>query len=111
MTKDGKQSRFSDSVYELTSLIPKGKVTTYGALAKALGSPRAARATGNALGANPHPVVVPCHRVVRSDGTLGGYSGRGGSRTKERLLKEEGIVVVDGRVDLDRFLFTKFKRN
>ena len=108
----GKQSRFSDSVYKLTSSIPKGKVTTYGALAKALGSPRAGRATGNALGANPNPIdVVPCHRVVRSDGTIGGYSGRGGSRTKERLLEKEGVVVVEGRVDLDRFLFTGFNRN
>ena len=95
MMKNGSQPRFSDSVYELTSLIPRGKVTTYGALARALGSPHAGRATGNALGANPNPIVVSCHRVVRSDGTLGGYSGRGGSRTKERLLEKEGVVVVD----------------
>ncbi len=107
--RNDEQPRFSDSVYKLTSLIPEGKVTTYGALAKALGSPRAARATGNALGANPHPITVPCHRVVKSDGSVGGYSGRGGTRAKETLLREEGVVVVDGRVDLDRFLFTGFK--
>ena len=111
MMKNAKQSSFSDSVYKLTSLIPKGKVTTYGALAKALGSPHAGRATGNALSANPNPIAVPCHRVVRADGSIGGYSGRGGSRTKKRLLEKEGVVVVDGRIDLDRFLFTSFKRN
>jgi methylated-DNA-[protein]-cysteine S-methyltransferase len=112
LIKRGKQPRFSDSVYKFTSLIPKGKVTTYGALAKALGSPRAGRATGNALGANPNPIdVVPCHRVVRSDGSIGGYSGSGGRKTKERLLKKEGVVVVAGKVNLDRFLFTSFKRN
>ena len=111
MMKGSKQSRFSDSVYELTSLIPKGKVTTYGALAKAFGNPRAGRATGNALRANPNPIVVPCHRVVKSDGSIGGYSGSGGSRTKERLLEKEGVVVVAGWVDLDRFLFTRFKSN
>jgi O-6-methylguanine DNA methyltransferase len=106
-----KQPRFSDWVYEFTSMIPRGKVTTYGALAKALGNPRAGRATGNALRANPNPPhVVPCHRVVRSDGTVGGYSGQSRSKKKERLLQKEGVVVVGGRVDLERFLFTSFKR-
>ena len=66
---------FSDSVYAMTSMVPMGRVTTYGAIAKAMGVPGAARAVGQALGANPNPIVVPCHRVVRADGVLGGYSG------------------------------------
>jgi O-6-methylguanine DNA methyltransferase len=102
---------FTDSVYALTAQIPAGKVTTYGALARALGNPHASRATGNALRANPNPITgVPCHRVVRSDGTLGGYAGQLGNKKKEDLLAEEGVAVVDGRVDLGKFLFTRFSR-
>jgi O-6-methylguanine DNA methyltransferase len=100
---------FTESVYALTAQIPAGRVTTYGALAKALGNPYASRATGNALRANPNPVTdVPCHRVVRSDGTLGGYAGRLGNKRKEALLAEEGVAVVNGKVNLTKFLFTKF---
>ena len=108
MMKHGKQSSFSDSVYEFTSMVPEGKVTTYGALAKAMGNPRAVRATGNALRANPSAPFVPCHRVVRSDGTVGGYGGQPSSRKKQRMLAKEGVVVVGGKIDLGRFLFTEF---
>lgn len=101
-------NNFSDSVYAATSRIPMGKVTTYGAIAKAIGFPGAARAVGQALGANPNPIVVPCHRVVRSDGVLGGYSGGEGPRTKAKLLSREGVVVSSGRVDLGKFLFADF---
>jgi methylated-DNA-[protein]-cysteine S-methyltransferase len=97
--------RFSDSVYAMTSLIPMGKVTTYGAIAKAIGFPRAARAVGQALGANPNPIVVPCHRVVRSDGV---YSGGEGPRTKAKLLGREGVQVSAGKVDLGKYLFADF---
>jgi methylated-DNA-[protein]-cysteine S-methyltransferase len=99
---------FSDSVYAMTSQIPMGKVTTYGAIAKAMGVPGAARAVGQALGANPNPIVVPCHRVVRSDGVLGGYSGGEGQRTKAKLLAREGVQVTAGKVNLDKFLFADF---
>jgi len=99
---------FNQSVYAVTSLIPMGKVTTYGAIAKAIGSPRAARAVGNALGANTNPIVVPCHRVVRADGVLGGYSGGEGPTTKAKLLAREGVKVSAGRVNLDRYLFADF---
>jgi methylated-DNA-[protein]-cysteine S-methyltransferase len=99
---------FNDSVYAVTSLIPKGKVTTYGAIAKAIGVPHAARAVGNALGANPNPVVVPCHRVVRGDGRLGGYSGGEGPVTKAKLLEREGVRVAAGSVNLDKYLFADF---
>jgi methylated-DNA-[protein]-cysteine S-methyltransferase len=92
----------------MTSRIPMGKVTTYGAIAKAIGFPGAARAVGQALGANPNPIVVPCHRVVRSDGVLGGYSGGEGPRTKAKLLAREGVRVTAGKVNLDEFLFSDF---
>ena len=90
-------------VLELVSLIPRGRVTTYAELAKAAGRPRAWRAVGNLLSRNPRPVEVPCHRVVRSDGRVGGYSL--GRRRKVALLREEGVEVRGERVDLRRFMF------
>ena len=103
-----KPLNFNQSVYAMTSLIPMGKVTTYAAIARAIGSPKAARAVGNALGANSNPIVVPCHRVVKSDGGLGGYSGGEGARTKAKLLAREGVEVSAGKVNLSRYLFTDF---
>ena len=99
---------FNNSVYAMASLIPMGKVTTYGAIAKAIGSPKASRAVGNALGANMNPIVVPCHRVVRADGTLGGYSGGEGPTTKAKLLAREGVTVSGGKVNLSKHLFAEF---
>ena len=101
-----KVSKFSARVYELTSEVPKGKVTTYGAIASRMGKPKASRAEGNALRANPTPIVVPCHRVVKGDGELGGYNGPKGTGRKAELLRGEGVAVRDGRVDLRRYLFT-----
>ncbi len=98
----------AERVYRLTSQIPKGKVTTYGAIAKKLGKPRASRAVGRILGANPHPIVVPCHRVVRSDGGLGGYTSPRGIEMKIELLTNEGVEIEDGRIDLSLFLFKDF---
>jgi len=71
--------------------IPRGSVATYGQIASRIGRPRAARAVGQALGHNPLPIIIPCHRVLASDGSLGGYSGRDGVRTKARLLELEGV--------------------
>ena len=99
---------FNESVYAVTSLVPMGKVTTYAAIARAIGLPRGARAVGNALGANTNPIVVPCHRVVRSDGELGGYSGGKGQATKARLLEREGVKVSSGRVNLTKYLYSEF---
>jgi methylated-DNA-[protein]-cysteine S-methyltransferase len=99
---------FSDSVYAVTSMIPMGKVSTYGAIAKAIGFPGAAQAVGQALGANRNPIVVPCHRVVRSDGVLGGYSGGEGPVTKAKLLGREGVKVSAGKVNLSKYLFSDF---
>lgn len=83
---------FQKKVWLALCKIPKGSVVTYAELAKKIGTPRAVRAVANAVGANPFAPQVPCHRVVRTDGTLGGYSGRGGITTKKRLLKKEGVT-------------------
>ena len=71
-----------------------------------MGQPRASRAVGSALRANPTPIVVPCHRVVRKDGSLAGYGGAEGAARKAALLRKEGVAVVKGRVDLSRYLFS-----
>jgi methylated-DNA-[protein]-cysteine S-methyltransferase len=73
--------------------IPKGTVKTYSQVAKDIGKPLAVRAVANAIGKNPYPRTIPCHRVIRSDGSLGGYSGKGGIKTKKFLLKTEGITL------------------
>jgi O-6-methylguanine DNA methyltransferase len=101
-------SELSQLVYRLTSQIPRGKVSTYGALAKKLMQPKASRAIGMILSVNPHPIIVPCHRVVKSDGSLGGYTAPGGIKRKMELLNREGVEVRSGKVDLSRFLFTDF---
>ena len=79
---------FGRRVLDRTAQIPYGQVATYGTVARDIGSPRAARATGNALGANPIPIVVPCHRVVRAGGVVGNYGG--GPERKMQLLELEG---------------------
>jgi methylated-DNA-[protein]-cysteine S-methyltransferase len=82
---------FTREVLRATAAIPFGDVSTYAGVADAAGSPRAVRAAGNALGANPMPVVVPCHRVLRTGGALGGYTG--GLERKEFLLRLEGRLL------------------
>ena len=69
--------------------IPKGETRTYKEIAELIGKPQAARAVANACGKNPYPITIPCHRVVRSDGGLGGYSGEGGVEKKRFLLENE----------------------
>ncbi|MDP3725125.1 MAG: MGMT family protein [Nanoarchaeota archaeon] len=81
--------------------IPRGRVATYAELALAIGHPRSARAVGNALNKNPHAPVVPCHRVVATDGTLRGYAG--GLQKKARMLRGEGVLIKNGRVDLGMY--------
>jgi methylated-DNA-[protein]-cysteine S-methyltransferase len=84
---------FQRQVLLTVANVPRGEVTTYAELAKRIGQPKAARAVGQALGSNPIPLVLPCHRVLASDGSLGGYSGRGGVKTKEKLLRLEGALL------------------
>ncbi len=80
---------FSQAVWRACAEIPAGETRTYGWIAKKIGKPQAARAVGRALGANPFAPEIPCHRVVGSTGALTGYSGRGGTETKKRLLEME----------------------
>ena len=90
---------FQKRIYERLTEIPYGRIVSYGDIADEMGVAGAARAVGQAVGANPLPIVVPCHRVVRSDGRLGGYSG--GLRRKVALLAIEG-VGVDGHQSRSR---------
>jgi methylated-DNA-[protein]-cysteine S-methyltransferase len=93
---------FQRAVLRAEHAIPRGKVSTYGLLAERVGRPGAARAAGTALATNPFPIVVPCHRAVRSDGSPGGYQG--GPAMKRALLALEGVRFDDaGRVAVGRF--------
>jgi len=80
---------FGRKVLRACRNIPHGQTATYGALAARVGSPAAARAVGGAMAANPIPLIIPCHRVLRADGGLGGFSATGGTATKQRLLQHE----------------------
>ena len=86
-------TKFQIKVWNYLKKIPKGKVKTYLEVAKAIGNPKAFRAVANAVGKNPYPPKIPCHRVIRSDGRLGGYSGKGGIQEKRRLLKSENVII------------------
>ena len=86
-----KGTKFKLKVWNYLRKIPKGKVKTYFEVAKAIGKPKAFRAVANAVGKNPFPPKIPCNRVIRSDGKLGGYSAKGGIKTKKKLLKNEGF--------------------
>ena len=84
---------FQLKVWTYLKKIPRGTVVTYSAVAKGVGKTLAVRAVANAIGKNPYAPQIPCHRVIRSDGSLGGYSGKGGLKTKRFLLKKEGIML------------------
>ena len=86
-------TNFQLKVWNYLKKIPKGKVKTYLEVAKAIGKPKAFRAVANAVGKNPYPPKIPCHRVIRSDGSLGGYSGRGGIKKKRQLLILEKVYL------------------
>lgn len=90
-------------IYEAVKRIPKGKVATYAQIAAMAGNERMARAVGNALHKNPEPGIIPCHRVVDSKGNLAGAFAFGGEKVQEDLLKREGVIVIDGRVDLQEY--------
>ena len=88
-----KGTSFQLKVWKHLKKIPRGSVKTYAQVAKGIGKPLAVRAVANAIGKNPFAPRIPCHRVIRSDGSLGGYSGKGGIKTKKLLLKKEGITL------------------
>ncbi len=92
-------SIFTEKVYAVVARIPRGSVLTYKEVARRAGYPGAARAVGNALNKNPDTKKVPCHRVVRSDGTPGGYAR--GTAKKRSILKKEGAVGRDGKIRLE----------
>lgn len=89
VSHDDRVEEFARRVYAATREVGPGETTTYGEIARALGDPGAARAVGAALGANPTPIVVPCHRVLAADGSLHGFSAPGGIATKRRMLEIE----------------------
>ncbi len=104
-------SKTAEKVYALLLQVPAGRVTTYGALAKAAGKPNSSRLIGAIMRGNPHAPRVPCHRVVKSDGSLGGYSGSAEEniRKKISLLASEGVKVENGKVlDFERVFFDDF---
>ena len=82
---------FQIKVWNAISKIQKGKVKTYKELARSIRKPKASRAVANACGKNPYVPIIPCHRVIRSDGHLGGYSGKGGIEMKKKMLISEGF--------------------
>ena len=88
-----KGTKFQIKVWNYLKKIPKGEVRTYLQVAKAIGKPKAHRAVANAVGKNPYPPKIPCHRVIRTDGSLGGYSGKGGIKAKLRLLRSEKVDI------------------
>ena len=88
-----KGTKFQQKVWQYLKNIPRGKVKTYKQVAIAIKSPKSARAVANACGKNPYAPKIPCHRVIRSDGRLGGYSGRGGIRKKLELLRSEKFKI------------------
>ena len=84
-----KGTKFQLKVWKYLKTIQKGKVKTYKQVAIGIKSPKSARAVANACAKNPYPLTIPCHRVIRTDGKIGGYSGEGGIKTKKKLLKQE----------------------
>ena len=93
---------FREKCYIILKKVPKGKVTTYKSIAQALNS-KAYRAVGNAMNKNPYAPQVPCHRVVASSGKIGGFAH--GTKMKMQMLKEEGIKINKGKINLDKYGF------
>lgn len=90
-------------IYEAVKKIPKGHVATYGQISEMAGNPRMSRAVGNALHKNPDPLHIPCFRVVNSKGELAGAFAFGGGKAQAELLREDGVEVVNGKVDLEKY--------
>ena len=97
------KNTFSHKVYKLLLTVPKGKVTTYKALANALGT-KAYRAIGQVMNKNPYAPNIPCHRVIASDGSLGGFAF--GIAAKKKLLLEEGITIKDNTISKEQIIET-----
>jgi len=98
---------FKDKVYKITKKIPKGKVATYGQIARLAGKPKASRAVGYYMRTNPYVPQVPCHRVVGVTGKLIGYSAKGGVVSKRKILISEGVCFKKERIDLSKSQWKK----
>ncbi|MDO5444803.1 MAG: MGMT family protein [Eubacteriales bacterium] len=94
---------FYEKIYKTVMKIPAGNVATYGQIAALSGNPRAARAVGNALHVNPDPATIPCFRVVNSQGMLSGAFAFGGLEWQKKLLQDDGIEVINNKVDLSEY--------
>ena len=91
-------------IYKKLLEVPKGKITTYGELAKAVGLKNGQRAVGKIMNKNPYPVIIPCHRVIKSDGKIGGYAY--GEEIKSDMLTREGIIIKNGKIlDLENKIY------
>jgi methylated-DNA-[protein]-cysteine S-methyltransferase len=91
-------------IYKKLLEVPKGKITTYGELAKAVGLKNGQRAVGKIMNKNPYPVIIPCHRVIKSDGKVGGYAY--GEEIKSNMLTKEGIKIKNGKIlDLENTIY------
>lgn len=97
------KNTFTEAVYTKTALIPKGKISTYKEIARVLKNPHASRAVGNALNKNPYAPKIPCHRVIKSNGEVGGFAN--GTNQKIAILKKEGIIINNGKIDLRKYLY------
>ena len=114
--KLAKLSAYQQAILRLLAEVPKEKVTTYGDLAKELSrrdskwSPNASRAVGTTMKNNPCGPQIPCHRVIKSDGTVGNFRGgeKGAVEEKIAMLRDEGVSVLDGKIDLEKYRH-KFK--
>ncbi len=95
-------SNFNENCYSILKKVPKGKVTTYKALAQALNS-KAYRAVGQAMNKNNQAPIIPCHRVINSNGNIGGYAF--GINKKIKILKEEGIEIIKNKIDLKKYMY------
>ena len=104
--KDNRGTKMSvfKKIYDVVCQIPKGKVATYGTVARMAGNPRWARVVGYALHVNPAPGIIPCHRVVNREGCVADSFAFGGGDIQRQMLEEEGIVFEsDGHIDLDKY--------
>jgi len=88
--------RLEEKVYKKLLEVPAGKVTTYGELAKAIGLKNGQRVIGKIMNKNPYPVIIPCHRVIKADGKIGGYAW--GEEVKAKMLLKEGIKIKNGKI-------------
>ena len=104
-------TKFQLKVWKYLKTIPKGKVKTYKQVAIGIKSPKSARAVANACAKNPYAPKIPCHRVIRSDGALGGYSGRGGIKQKLKLLRSEKVDYLAFKIYFRAFLHLKSQQN